>query len=100
MQDGLGYWLYTIPNFALAAAMYTIIGRYVLSLIFKPDSDKVIWRVFAQITDPILKFVRALTPVIVPNGLVMIFSVFWLLMARIFLLIIAFAFGFAPKVGG
>lgn len=100
MNDGLGYWLYTIPNFILAAAMYTIIGRYVLSLLFKPDSDMVIWRVFAQITNPILKFIRLLTPAIVPNGLVMLFSIFWLMLARIFLLIIAIVFGFTPQLGG
>ncbi len=99
MSD-LSYWLFTIPNFILAAAMYTLIGRYVLSLLFKPDSDKVIWRVFAQITDPILKFVRSLTPAIVPNGMVMIFSVFWLMLVRIALLIVAVIFGFSPKLGG
>jgi uncharacterized protein YggT (Ycf19 family) len=100
MFDGAGFWLYIIPNFVLAAAMYTLLGRYVLSLIFKPDSDKVIWRVFAQITNPILHFVRALTPSIVPDGLVMVFAMFWLLLARIFLLLLAVIFGVAPGLGG
>ncbi|MGL5136623.1 MAG: hypothetical protein ACRC7G_02530, partial [Beijerinckiaceae bacterium] len=89
MFDGPGFWLYVIPNFLLAAAMYTLLGRYVLALIFKPDSDKVIWRVFAQMTDPILNFVRSLTPGLVPNGLIMVFAIFWLLLARIVLLVIA-----------
>jgi uncharacterized protein YggT (Ycf19 family) len=100
MDEGSAYWLYTIPNFILAAAMYTIVGRYILSLFFKPDSDKVMFRVFAQITDPILNFVRTLTPAVVPNGLVMVFSIFWLMLARIFLLVIAVVFGFSPKLGG
>ncbi|MGL4636862.1 MAG: hypothetical protein ACRCWF_12840 [Beijerinckiaceae bacterium] len=95
-----GYWFFTIPNFILAAAMYTLMGRYILSLLFKPDSDKVIWRVFAQVTDPIIKCVRVLTPAIVPNGMVMIFSVFWLMLLRIALLIVAVMFGFSPKLGG
>jgi uncharacterized protein YggT (Ycf19 family) len=99
MTDGPGYWFYIIPNFALAAAMYTLIGRYVLALLFKPDSEKVIWRVFAQLTDPILKFVRALTPQIVPNGLVMVFAIIWLLIARMALLMIAFMMGFLPSLG-
>jgi uncharacterized protein YggT (Ycf19 family) len=94
------YWLYTIPNFILAAAMYTIIGRYLLSLAFKPDSQLVIWRVFAQVTDPMLRFFRSLTPLVVPNGLVMVFSVFWIILFRIMLLIAAVIFGFAPKFGG
>jgi uncharacterized protein YggT (Ycf19 family) len=72
----------------------------VLSLVFKPDSDKVIWRVFSQITDPVLNAVRVITPAMVPNGMVMLFSVFWLVMARILLLILAILFGFLPKLGG
>jgi uncharacterized protein YggT (Ycf19 family) len=100
MSDNASYWFFTIPNFILAAALYTILGRYVLSLIFKPDSDKVIWRVFSQITDPVLNAVRVITPAMVPNGMVMLFSVFWLVMARILLLILAILFGFLPKLGG
>ncbi|MGL4241882.1 MAG: hypothetical protein ACRCTI_12280 [Beijerinckiaceae bacterium] len=100
MDTNASYWLYTIPNFALAAAMYTIMGRYLLSLVFKPDSQMVIWRVFNQITDPILNFVRSLTPAIVPGGLVMVFSIFWIVLLRVVLLIAAVIFGFAPKVGG
>jgi uncharacterized protein YggT (Ycf19 family) len=95
-----GYWLYTIPNFILAAAMYTIMGRYLLSLVFKPDSEMVIWKVFTQITDPILRFVRSLTPQVVPNGLVMVFSIFWIILLRIMLLVAAVVFGFAPRFGG
>jgi uncharacterized protein YggT (Ycf19 family) len=95
-----GYWLYTIPNFILAAAMYTIMGRYLLSLVFKPDSQMVIWRVFAQVTDPILNFVRGLTPQVVPAGLVMVFSIFWIVLLRVVLLIAAIVFGFAPRMGG
>jgi YggT family protein len=100
MIDGWGYWLYILPNFALAALMYTIMGRYVLSLIFKPDSDKVIWRVFAQITDPFLRFTRSLTPAMAPDGLVMLFSIFWLVLFRILLLIVAVILGLSPLTGG
>jgi uncharacterized protein YggT (Ycf19 family) len=95
-----GYWLYTIPNFILAAAMYTVMGRYLLSLVFKPDSDMVVWKVFTQITDPILRFVRSLTPAVVPDGLVMVFTIFWIILLRIMLLIAAVVFGFAPLFGG
>jgi uncharacterized protein YggT (Ycf19 family) len=100
MTDNASFWLFTIPNFILAAALYTIIGRYVLSLIFKPDSEAVIWRVFRQMTDPVLKAIRAITPAMVPNGLVMVFSIFWLLLARIVLLLAAVIFGFLPRLGG
>jgi hypothetical protein len=99
MTDGPGYWIYMLVNFALAAAMYTLMGRYLLSLMFKPDSDRVIWRVFTQITNPVLALVRALTPAMVPDGVVMVFSIFWLIMARVLWLFVALIFGFAPKFG-
>ncbi|MDP3545734.1 hypothetical protein ACJ4V0_09565 [Phreatobacter sp. HK31-P] len=93
-------WLYHGPNLLLAALLYTLVGRYILSLLFKPDSDKVIWRVFAQVTDPVLRSVRTITPAIVPNGLVMIATIFWLVILRMLWLLIAAMFGFLPKVGG
>lgn len=93
-------WLYHGPNLLLAALLYTLVGRYILSLLFKPDSDKVIWRVFAQVTDPVLRTVRTITPAIVPNGLVMIATIFWLVILRMLWLLIAAMFGFLPKVGG
>lgn len=93
-------WLYHGPNLVLAALLYTLLGRFILSLLFKPDSDKVIWRVFAQVTDPVLRSVRTITPAVVPNGLVMIASIFWLLILRMLWLLIAAMYGFLPKVGG
>ncbi len=93
-------WLYHGPNLVLAAMLYTLVGRFILSLLFKPDSDKVIWRVFAQVTDPVLHAVRAITPAVVPNGLVMIATIFWLIILRMLWLLIAAMYGFLPKVGG
>ena len=100
MNEGASFWLFQIPNTILAAAMYTLIGRYILSLLFPHDSDKTIWRAFRGVTDPILKFVRIATPAVVPNGLVMVLAIFWMLVLRIVLLIAAILLGFAPKVGG
>jgi hypothetical protein len=88
MSEQLGFWLFTLPNYLLAAAMYTLMGRYLLSLVFKPDSELVIWRVFCQLTDPILYTVRALTPAMVPSGLVMVLAIVWILILRLMLLVI------------
>lgn len=96
-MDELSYWLFTIPNFLLAAAMYTIVGRYFLALVFGNRNDAVILRVFNQVTDPVLKAIRAVTPLYVPNGFLLILSVFWLLLLRILLFVVALMLGFAPK---
>jgi uncharacterized protein YggT (Ycf19 family) len=92
------FWLFHLPNMFLAAALYTLLGRYVLSLFFKPESDKVIWRVFCQVTNPILRFVRFFTPAVVPNGFVMVLAIFWMIMLRIFLILAAIQFGIVGKL--
>jgi hypothetical protein len=88
MSEQLGFWLFTMPNYLLAAAMYTLMGRYLLSLFFKPDSELVIWRVFCQLSDPILHTVRAITPAMVPSGLVMVLAIVWMILLRLMLLVI------------
>jgi uncharacterized protein YggT (Ycf19 family) len=93
------FWYYQIPNLILAALMYTLLGRFLLSLIFSPDSDKVIWRVFVQITDPFVKAVRFITPGIVPLHLLVLFAALWTLIARIGLFFGLAAVGLRPAIG-
>lgn len=83
-QSFLTHWYFHIPNLAMAALMYTLIGRYVLSLFFSKKPDVVILKVFASVTDPVLHLVRAITPAIVPGGLVLVFAIAWLMAARMF----------------
>lgn len=92
-------WLFQGPNLILAALMYTLIGRFILSLFYPPDSDRTIWRVFCSVTDPLLNMVTAITPKIVPDRLIMIFTVIWLVLARLFLLLTFVAAGIAPRLG-
>jgi uncharacterized protein YggT (Ycf19 family) len=100
MNATLADWLYHGPNLVLAALLYTLLGRYILTLLFRGDQSRVILNVFAQVTDPVLKAIRVITPAVVPNGLVMIASVFWLIIARMVWLLIAAMYGFLPRVGG
>lgn len=94
----MSFWLFHIPNLVLAAALYTLLGRYILSIFFKPDSDKVIWRVFCQVTNPILRGVRYFTPAVVPDGFVMVLAIFWMIMLRIFLMLAAIQSGIVGKL--
>lgn len=86
----LTHWYFHLPNLALAAATYTLIGRWVLGLMFQGRSDATIMRVFARVTDPILDAVGAITPRIVPRGLVLVFALVWLTALRMgwFLLLV------------
>ncbi|NJM33680.1 MAG: YggT family protein [Rhodomicrobium sp.] len=93
------FWVFQIPNLILAAIMYTLIGRFLMSLFFAPNSEKVIWRVFVQVTDPFVNAVRYITPQLVPVHLVVLFAALWALLARIALFFAVAAVGAAPSVG-
>ena len=58
----LTFWYFHLPNFILAALMYTLLGRALLGLIVAPDSSNYIWRFFCRITDPFLALIAPLTP--------------------------------------
>ncbi|MGF1648854.1 MAG: hypothetical protein ACFCUN_00215 [Hyphomicrobiaceae bacterium] len=94
------FWLFDVPNLIMAMAMYSILGRFVLSLIFPIGSDVVIVRVFEQVTDPFVKPVRAITPLIVPERVIFLFAFLWLFALRIALYILARMYGFAPSIVG
>ena len=59
----LAYWYYHLPNFVLAALMYTLLGRVAA----RPDRrcrirPNYIWRFFCRITDPVVALVALVTP--------------------------------------
>jgi hypothetical protein len=101
MIDAQGsFWAYQLPNLIIAMMMYTLIGRFLLSLIYENDSDKVIWRVFKQITDPVVGAVAAVTPLVVPERVLFLFAFIWLFMLRIALYVVMRMYGLAPSIGG
>lgn len=92
-------WWFHIPNLVMSALIYTLIGRYILDLVFGSHSQAVILHVFRRITDPVLKAVRFITPAVVPNGIVMVFAIVWLMAARMFWFLTAVAAGMQASVG-
>jgi hypothetical protein len=101
MADAQGvFWLYQLPNIAIAAMMYTLVGRFLLSLAYPPDSDRVAWRVFKQITDPVVNGVAAITPANVPERIIYIFAFLWLFALRIVFYIFMRMYGLAPSITG
>ena len=98
MAETQGFWIFQAPNLLLAAMMYTLIGRFLLSLVFPPTSDKVLWRVFSQVTDPVVRAVAFVTPAVVPDRLVVLFAVVWMMIARVLLFFTLRAYGLVPGV--
>lgn len=94
------YWWFHIPNLLMAALIYTLIGRYLLELFFARKQDAVILKVFRSVTDPVVKLVRLITPAIVPEGLVVVAAVLWLMAARLFWFLTALTYGMKLTTGG
>ena len=90
------YWYFHIPNFILAALMYTVIGRLVLGFFVAENWDNFIWHGFKRITDPVVQVVRGITPAALPHPVVLVFSALWLMAFRVAFVIVLLQIGFAP----
>ena len=95
----MAFWYFQIPNLLLAAIMYTLLGRFLLSLFIQPSSDKVIWRVFVQVTDPFVSAARFITPQLVPLPLLVLFTAIWMLLVRIGFFLALAGMGLRPTLG-
>jgi hypothetical protein len=96
----LEYWYFHIPNYLLAVIMYSLLGRFLLSVVFAPNSDNYIFRAFVLLTDPAIRVSRFVTPRAVPELLLILFTVIWTMMLRFALLAWFASLGLAPTVGG
>jgi YggT family protein len=92
------YWIYQLPNFILAALMYTLLGRVLLGLFVDPDSPNYIWRFFCRITDPFLAAIALVTPKVTPPVIVWLFGFVWLFWLRVGLLYLFLLLGAVPQV--
>ncbi len=95
----LGYWYYHLPNFLLAALMYTLLGRVLLSLFVEPESSNYIWRFFCRITDPFVALVAAVTPKAAAPVVVWLFGFVWLFWLRVGLIYAFLVAGAGPRAG-
>ena len=93
------YWYYHLPNFVLAALMYTLLGRVLLSLFVEPESSNYIWRFFCRVTDPLVAAVAYVTPKAAAPVVVWLFGVVWLFWLRVLLLYGFLILGIAPRTG-
>ena len=94
------YWYYALPNYVLAALMYSLLARFVFALFLSPDSQNYIYRFIVRLTDPLLWLVGFLTPRAVPPLLLVLLSIVWILMARFAFFVAMASAGLAPPVTG
>jgi uncharacterized protein YggT (Ycf19 family) len=98
MNPLLQYWYFHLPNFVLAAVMYTLVGRLMLSFFVAPEWKNYIWRAFVKITDPAVKLTRFVTPQVLPHILVLVFAILWVMLLRILLFALLGSMGLLPSV--
>lgn len=97
MNDFWSYWYFHLPNFVLAALMYTLLGRLVLGLFVHESWDNYIWRGFKALTDPIVRGVRFITPDVFAPPVVLIFAALWMMVLRFAYLFVLMNAGLAPS---
>ena len=89
-------WHFHLPNFVLAALMYTVAGRLLLGFMVPENWDNYIWRFFKRATDPVLRVVRYVTPDALPSPVVLVFAVLWLMVMRVAYFLLLLNLGLAP----
>lgn len=92
------YWYFHLPNFILAALMYTLLGRALLGLFLDADSPNYIWRFFCRVTDPFVALVAVVTPKAAAPVIIWLFGVVWLFWLRVGLLYLFVSLGVVPKM--
>jgi uncharacterized protein YggT (Ycf19 family) len=81
--SSLSYWYFYAPSLLLAALIYLLLARLILSPLLSGENP--VMRVLAMVTNPAVRTVGAITPRVVPFTLVVVFAIMWLLSARILL---------------
>lgn len=94
------YWYYHLPNFVLAALMYTMLGRFLLGLVVDPDSPNYIWRFFCRLTDPVVGVIAMVTPKVTVPAVLWLFGFVWMFWLRVTLHYTLLVLDLAPKLGG
>jgi YggT family protein len=93
------HWYFHLPNFILAALMYTLLGRALLAVIVQPDSSNYIWRFFCRITDPVVAIVAPVTPKAAAPVVLWLFGFVWLFWLRVGLILLLATLGATPRAG-
>jgi hypothetical protein len=94
-----GYLPFWIMNYALAAVVWSCVGRFLLSF-FMPaiQPSNYIWRGFVWITEWSVVASRWITPSPVPGLLLPLVAAFWLFHLRVILFLLFWRFGMTPSI--
>lgn len=92
------YWYFHVPNYVLAALVYSLLARALLGLFVPPAWDNYIWKALQRLTNPVLAVVAFVTPRSVPPLPLLVFAVLWLMLLRAALYLAMDSLGLAPGI--
>ena len=73
-------------DYALGAAMWTLVGRFGMSVFLPDNSDFFFMRFFVWVTDPMLRFMKPVTPAFLVHRLVPLYVAWFIFMFRFYLM--------------
>lgn len=75
-----------VTDYVLGMVMWTLIGRFGMSIFLPVDSTFFFMRFFVRVTDPIIKFFGPVTPGFLLPGLIPLYVAWFFFMIRFYLL--------------
>lgn len=90
--------LFHLPNYALSAILYSMFGRFALSLFLAPQSPNYIYRWFRLLTEPFVRATAFVTPSFVQPIYLPLIATFWLTVIRLVFFGIMFNLGLVPTL--
>lgn len=93
---GLAHWHFEVPNLIFIAMAYLLLVRLLLLPVLAPDN--IMMRLVRAATAPVFKPIAFVTPRAVPNAIVILLVIAWLLVLRILLAFGATAAGVRPAL--
>ena len=85
MLQAFPIWVLVI-DYCLGMVMWTLIGRFGMSLFLPPDSKFFFMRFFVRVTDPLLKLFAPITPGFLIPPLIPLFVAWFFYMIRFYLM--------------
>jgi len=75
-----------VIDYLLGTLMWTLLGRAALDLFIAPNSEMVIAKVFRQITDPVIRLFRKITPSFLIPVFIPVYVAWWFYLVRFYVL--------------
>lgn len=92
------YWYYHLPNYVLAAVMYTLLARFVMQFFAPPTWDNYIWRWFLRLTNWAIAVTRVATPRVIGPSLLPLFAALWIFFLRLAATLLLASQGLTPTL--